>query len=97
MRLAARYGDLGAHAPAEVCYEKALEWSRCIGSIDLSIDILCALCETALALADELDDGDPDSGRGNAARERCRERAAEVAALASGVADAAGRSSCCCA
>ena len=54
-------------------------------SSDQVVDLLCDLCETAVALAEALDDPAPGSGR--AARERARDHAFEASTLAGRVAD----------
>ena len=83
--VAACYRSLKATASAESYYEAALRWARSAGSSDQVVDLLCDLCETAVALAEALDDPAPGSGR--AARERARDHAFEASTLAGRVAD----------
>jgi len=86
-QMARCYRGLGASDAAEAAYAQALRWSHLVGSVDLTVDLLCDLCDTAASSAEQLDDGDPDSGRGHAARERARDHAFEAMRLAGAVAD----------
>lgn len=87
-QLARCYRGLGAAAAAEATLLQALRWSRLTGSVDLTVDLLCTLCETAVGHAEQQDDGDRHSGRGHAARELARAHAFEAAQCAGSVADA---------
>jgi tetratricopeptide (TPR) repeat protein len=84
-QMAACYRALRATASAETCYEAALRWARSAGSTDQVVDLLCALCETAVDLAGEQEGQRRGSGR--AARERARDHAFEATTLAGKVAD----------
>ncbi len=84
-QMARCYRGLQALVPAERYLERALAWADTLGAIDQSVEILCLLAETTCALAESQTHGD---GRGaHAARERTRDRAFEIAGLASRVAD----------
>jgi len=68
-------------------HRSALRWSRLTGSVDASVDPLCELGETAATRAEQLDDGERESGRGHLARERARDAAFDAAQRAAHVAD----------
>lgn len=84
-QMAACYRGLRALAGAESCYEAALRWARGCGGTDQIVDLLCALSETAAALAEGQHPDEPAGSR--AARERARDHAFEAATLAGRVAD----------
>lgn len=84
-QMAACYRALRATASAETCYEAALRWARSAGSTDQVVDLLCALCETAVDLAGAQEGQRRGSRR--AARERARDHAFEATTLAGKVAD----------
>jgi len=79
------YRELRAHSAAEDALGQALRWARASASVDLQVELLCDLADTACALADELADDEPRSA--HTARERARDRGFEASRLASGVAD----------
>ncbi len=82
------YRGLAEWASAEHCFEQALHWARTTGSVDLCVDLLCELAQTAAALSDLLHLSDPlrpDASR--AALARARGHAFEATALAVRVAD----------
>jgi tetratricopeptide (TPR) repeat protein len=81
------YNGLDAVAAAEAYFEIALRWARSTGSVDLAVDLLCELCETAARLCDGHEAN--RSGSGHAARERARDHAFEASQLAHQVADPA--------
>jgi tetratricopeptide (TPR) repeat protein len=84
-QMARCYRGLQALAPAEWYLEQALAWSRTLGAIDQSIEILCLLAETSCSLSERQARG--DSRRRHAALERTRDRAFEITGLVSGVSD----------
>lgn len=85
-QMARCYRGLQAPGPAELYLEQALPWSRALGAIDQSVEILCQLSEVSCTLA-ELH-ARTDARRSLAALERTRDRAFEVTAMAGHVADA---------
>lgn len=84
-QMARCYRGLQALVPAESYLEQALAWSRTLGAIDQSVEILCLLAETSCALG-ELP-AQHGSRRRHAALERTRDRAFEITGLASSVSD----------
>jgi tetratricopeptide (TPR) repeat protein len=80
------YRGLAELPSAELCFARALRWAHCSSSVDLCVDLLCELAQTAAARAEGLDLEAP--GRGRAARERARDHAFEAHVLAVRVADA---------
>ena len=80
------YRLLHAPAAAEAYLEMALRWGRAAQAQDQVVDLLCELCETAIALARAQEADTPGSGR--AACERARDHAFEASLLAPRVADA---------
>jgi len=64
------YRGLRAHSAAEDAFGQALRWARASASVDLQVELLCDLAETACALAEELAEDEPRSA--HAARERAR-------------------------
>jgi tetratricopeptide (TPR) repeat protein len=79
------YRGLRAHSAAEDAFGQALRWARASASVDLQVELLCDLAETACALAEELADDEPRSA--HAARERARDRSFEATRFAGSVAD----------
>jgi hypothetical protein len=84
-QMARCYRGLQAPGPAESYLEQALSWSRTLGAIDQSVEILCLLTEASCSLA-EVHARD-DARLRHAALERTRDRAFEVTRLASQVSD----------
>lgn len=84
-QMARCYRGLQALGPAESYLEQALSWSRTLGAIDQSVEILCLLTEASCSLA-EVHARD-DARLRHAALERTRDRAFEVTRLASQVSD----------
>lgn len=88
--LARCYAAVDELPSTEASLQSALRWAAVVGSIDLTVDLLCELCETAARAAEQLAVDRPlDRGRARAARERARDHAFEAAALAGRVADPA--------
>lgn len=87
LELSRAYRAMGALDAAEAGLGGALRWSRLMGSVDATVDLLCELSETAATRAELDDDGDRQSGRGHLARERARDAAFEAAQCAAQVAD----------
>lgn len=87
LQLSRAYRAMGALDAAEAGLGGALRWSRMTGSVDATVDLLCELGETAATRAEQLDDGERESGRGHLARERARDAAFEAAQRAAHVAD----------
>ena len=87
LELSRAYRAMGALDAAEAGLSGALRWSRLMGSVDATVDLLCELSETAASRAEMDDDGDRNSGRGHLARERARDAAFEAAQRAAQVAD----------
>jgi hypothetical protein len=79
------YRGLQMLPSAEACLLQALRWSRLAGSIDGTVDLVCELSETTVALAGHL--GPRDPARGHAALDRARDHAFEASTLAGRVAD----------
>jgi hypothetical protein len=84
--LARWHAALPAPACAQAHFEAAWRWSRVAAAHDHTVDLLCALAEADVDLADMLDAEHPD--RGQAARERARDRVFEAVELAPRVSDA---------
>lgn len=84
-QIARRYRDLGALPAAEGYFAQALGWSRTLGGVDASVDLLCDLAEIAESIASNI--ADADDRRGHAARERARDHGFEAAQLARQCAD----------
>lgn len=76
---------LQAPVAAESYLERALAWSRLLGAVDPSVEMLCLLAETTCAIAELHAD---HAAQRRAALERTRDRAFEAVALAAHVADA---------
>jgi hypothetical protein len=87
-QLGRSYRGIGALEAAEASCEQALRWSHLVGAVDLTVGLLCDLCDIATAMAERLDDGDIDSGRGHTARARARDHAFEASRCAGGLGDA---------
>lgn len=82
------YRGLAEWARAEQCFEQALVWARSSGSVDLCVDVLCELAQTAAGLSDGLHLSHPQQpGAARGARERARGHAFEATVLAVRVAD----------
>ncbi len=79
------YRGLSMLPSAEACLLQALRWSRVCGSIDATVDLVCELSETTVALASQTQP--QDASRAHAARERARDHAFEASTLAGRVAD----------
>ncbi len=93
-QLARCYRGLAEWPSAERCFEQALAWAQASGSVDLQVDVLCELAQTAAGLSDLLQLADPHHPEAaRAARERARGHAFEATALAVRVADAAWEAS----
>jgi tetratricopeptide (TPR) repeat protein len=87
-QMARCYRGLGEWPSAERCFEQALDWAQACGSLDLRVDVLCELAQTAAGQSDVLNllaPEQPDMAR--AARVRARGHAFEATALAARVAD----------
>jgi hypothetical protein len=85
------YRAIGAPGAAESMLRQAVGMARCAGARDLEVEVWCELCEAACLHAIErgtaaADDGDAVE-QAYAARERARDAAYEVAALAGRTAD----------
>ena len=99
LRVARCYRALGALAPAEAALQQAVRWAYASGSHDLQAEVLCESAETAAERALRRDSTAPSADLCNpatapspaavrrAARERARDLAYEVAALAGSVCD----------
>jgi hypothetical protein len=83
--MAYSHRDMQAWASSESCFQLALRWGRVVGSVDHTVDLLCANSEAAAALAQVQHHA--RAGAGHAARERARSHAFEAATLAGRVAD----------
>lgn len=82
------YRGLSEGASAEQCFEQALVWAHGSGSVDLRVDLLCELAQTAASLCDELQLTQPQQPEAaRSARERARSHAFEATALAVRVSD----------
>ncbi len=87
-QLARCYRGLGEWSGAEHCFAHALHAAQGLAGVDLLVDLLCELAQTAAGNADQLQLADPlrpDAAR--AARERARAHAFDATALAVRVAD----------
>lgn len=73
------YRQMGAWAAAENLQRQALRLARTSGAIELLVDVLCELAETACGLAAATCQSDP--GQARAARDRARDEAFEAATL----------------
>lgn len=78
--VAACYRALGAWTAAEDALRQALRQARLTASVDLLLDVLCELAETACGLSETLAEHEPASAR--AARDRARDEAFEATSLA---------------
>lgn len=83
--MAHSHRDMQAWASSETCFETALRWGRVVGSVDHTVDLLCAASEAAVVLAEAQQDESPADG--HTARERARSHVFEAATLAGRVAD----------
>ena len=84
--MAYSHRDMQAWASSESCFEVALRWGRVVGSVDHTVDLLCAASEAAASLAETR--AQARTGAGHQARERARGHAFEASTLAGRVADA---------
>ena len=91
-QLACAHATLQAWPMAEGCLQQALRWSRAAQSTDLTVDLLCELCELAVRVAEQQDaqhaGGDSaQEGAPERARDRARDHAFEACGLAHRVTD----------
>jgi hypothetical protein len=95
--MAHSHRELKAFASSESCCELALRWGRVVGSVDHTVDLLCAASEAAVVLAEALAQAQTQTqtqtptqahtGCVQKALERARAHAFEASTLAGRVAD----------
>jgi hypothetical protein len=79
------YRALGALSQAESYLQQALRWSRLVGAVDATVDLLCELSELAVEQANAV--ADDDARQAHRCRESARDFAFEAAQLACRSAD----------
>jgi len=83
--LARSYRALQALDSSAACLDEAVRWSRWVGAVDMTVDLLCECSELAALQAEKAEA--EVLGAGRPARERARTLAYEVSRLAAQVAD----------
>lgn len=77
--------EIGACSAAEAHYEQSLRWSRLLGGIDATVEVMCEAAELNAVHGERLEREEAGSGRGE--RRRARAYAQQAAELAAQVAD----------